>query len=341
MKRLILAAAVLVTSTIAFAGPLKPKTISANAAWFIHLDTEAVKSSTFGKCFLARMKEADTNKFDEMQDKLGIDLQEDVYSLTVFGLGARPTKGINVIISDKKFEVKANANPDDSVVALIDISADAADSLIEHLSQVEEAYKQIEIGDYKVHAMIEPAGDGDEEGEGEIKLLVYVKSSDDAKRKTLIACDNKQLLLTAIKTLEGKAPNLTSNEQSKLYVEPTVGSLVVFSAGDIHQLIGGNGGSKILKGSKAFRLEISEVDDIVLLNASITTKSAEAAKIKADAIQGIIAIARMVLQDEDEDRNALLSLIQGIQFSADDKKINVSFEHAAKELCEILESISD
>ena len=276
-----------------------------------------------------------------MQSKLGIDLEEDVYSLTVFGLGDRPAKGINVIIGDKKLEVTANANPDDSVVALAEISSDAAESLIEHLSEVEEAYRQIVIGDYKVHAMFEPAGDGDEDGLGETKLLVYIKSSDDAKRKTLVACDNKQLLLTAIKTLEGNAPNLTSKKDSKLYVKPRSGCLAVFSAGDIHQLIGGNGSSRILKVSKAFRLEISEADDIVHLNVSITTKSAEIAKNTADVIQGIIAIARMTMQDEDEDPNALLTLAQAIQFSADDKKINMSFEHDATELCELMQSFSE
>lgn len=341
MKRLIFAAAVLVTTTVTLAGPLQPKSIPANATWYIHLDAEAVKSSTFGKCLLDGMKEAGTNEFEEMQSKLGIDLEEDVYSLTVYGLGARPVKGFKVIRGAGRHDDPENANPDDSVVALAEISSDAAESLIERLSEVEEAYKLISVGDYKVHAMIVPAGDGDKDGEGETKLLVYIKSSDDAKRKTLVACDNKQLLLTAIRTLEGNAPNLTSKKDSKLYLKPQSGSLLVLSAGDIHQLTGDNGASKILKRGKAFRLEISEADEIVRLSASMTTKSAEVAKNIADIAQGAIAIARMTMQDEDEDRNALLTLAQGIQFSADDKNINVSFEHAAKELCEILESISD
>ena len=341
MKRLIFAAAVLFITTASLAGPLRPKSIPANATWYIHLDAEAVRSSTFGKCLLAGIEEANTNEFEDMQTKLGIDLQEDVYSFTVFSLGAGPAKGIHAIIGDRRPEVAANANPDDSVVALVELSADAAESLIEHLSEVEEAYKRISIGDYKVHAMIAPASDGEEDGEGETQLLVYIKSNDDAARKTLIACDNKQLLLTAIKTLEGAAPNLTSNKDSKLSLKPRSGSLVVLSAGDIHQLTGSNGGSEIIKVGKAFKLEISEADEIVHLSASMTTKSAELAKNIADAIQGIIAIARMTMQDEDEDLNALLTLAQGLQFSADDKNINVNFEHPARELCEILESISD
>ena len=262
MKRLILAAAVLVTSTVTFAGPLKPKSIPANATWFLHLDAEAVKSSTFGKCMLAGMEAAGADKFEEMQSKLGIDLQKDVYSLTVFGLGKTPKKSLNVLISDDKLEIGANANPAESLVIIAEVNSDAAKSLIEHLSEVKEAYRQVSIGDYKVHAMIKPAREDDEDGESKTKLLVYIKPSDNAKRKTLVVSDKKHLLLTAIKTLAGKAPSITSNEDSALSLRHRAGSLLVMSASDIHELTGGNGGSAILKGSESFNFEISEVDEI-------------------------------------------------------------------------------
>lgn len=338
MKRLIFAAAVLVTTTVTLAGPLKPKLLPASTTWFVHMDAEAVKSSIFGMCLLARMEEAGANEFDEMQSKLGIDLEEDVYSLTVFGLGTRPAKGINVIIGDKRLEVAAIANPDESVAALAVVNSDAARSLIEHLSEVKQAYRQISLGDYKVHAMIEPAGEGDEDGEGETKLLVYIKSSDDPSRKTLVVSDKKQLLLTAIKALEGDAPNLSSNEGSSLSTIARTGSLFVLSASDIHQLTGGNGGSKILKGSKAFSFEISEANGIVHLSASMTTESAELAKYITDAVQGIIAIAQLSMNKEDKDIATILTLAKSIEFNSDDNKINVNFEHSAKELCILMGS---
>lgn len=338
MKRLIFAAVVLVTATVTVAGPLRPKSIPANATWFLHLDAEAVKSSTFGKCMLARLEKEKANNFEEMQSKLGIDLKEDVYSLTVFGLGATPKKGLNVRLSDDKLEIGGLANPADSLVVIAEVSADAAKSLIEHLSEVKEAYRQISVGDYKVHAMIEPVDDDDE---GETKLLVYVKPGDSTKRRTLIVSDEKHLLLAAIKTLAGDAPNLTGKDSLVLSLKHRDGSLLVMSASDIHELTGGNGGSAILKGSEAFSFEISEVDGVVNFNVAVTTESAETAKNIMVMAQGALAFAAhmsMQSDNEDEDLAALLTLAQSLNFKADDKQLSVSFEHSAKELCELVEA---
>jgi hypothetical protein len=89
MKRLLLAAAAILYGAAAEAAPPNPKLVPADAKWAVHLDMEALLDASLVEKAVDRWMEEENGEFalNHVKRMFGVDLREDVKSLTLYNAG--------------------------------------------------------------------------------------------------------------------------------------------------------------------------------------------------------------------------------------------------------------
>jgi hypothetical protein len=83
------------------AAPIQRADVPADAAWVLHLDLDALRSTAIGKHILSEMsKPENENKLAAFQASFGIDLKTDMHGMTVFSAGPAPEDGVLLAYAD-------------------------------------------------------------------------------------------------------------------------------------------------------------------------------------------------------------------------------------------------
>lgn len=95
-------ATLLLAPLTAPAAPLNPAELSADADWFLHVDTESVMNGPAGAMLRSKMTEKKAAKLRNFERIFGFHLLDDVNDITLWGSADIPNKGL--LILDARFD---------------------------------------------------------------------------------------------------------------------------------------------------------------------------------------------------------------------------------------------
>ena len=327
-----LATAVLSTASVACAGSLNPDAIPAAAQWIVHIDVEAMNSTMVGSCLIERLQRQEENPFDAIEAELGIKPLEDLYSLTAFGSGKPPAKGVAVEVTDEEVSIGAIARPGENAVFLA-VTNDAIEKLIEKLSADEERYSSADLAGHTVHTWSDADGDK--------QWHLYQEAIGGGARRVVLVSDNSDARAEALEVLAGDAPSLADVKDAGAMVSPRVGSIIFAVANDIKALSGDGGASALLQQTDKITVNISEQEGLARLLVSVRAKSAEAATTITQVLEGAIAMATLAMDPNAKETASIRALVRGLEFSSDGRRMSLEIEQPAEVVCQLLEMLKD
>lgn len=322
------AAATLLFSTTALAGPLNPNYIADDARWIFHVDVEGFLNSDLGKCMLEAHGD-DMEGVDEINEALGIDLLHDVLGLTIYADDAADGK-MNVKMDDDEVEVSAHADAHERAVAVV-VMTQAADAMLERIKQ-DESYAEVTKGDITLHSFVDH--------DSEMRHLLYIKPGESPNQRIVVAGPNIDPVIHGVNVVNGKAKNIKNGEPRIPIVMPHPGSLAFATAAELEGLDGDNPASQILDKSSQIMLDFGEHDGNAFTVMAVTAKTEEDANNISQILQGLTALGRMVLANEDE-AEELLDLLNAVKFQSSDKHIVAMIKLPSERACEMIKEAAE
>ncbi len=320
--------ALLSTASVAWAGAFNPDAVSVEARWVVHLDVEALTSSEFGACLIKGLQDQEEDPLSEMESETGINLLEDIFSLTAYGTGEPPAKGVSVEVTGEDVSVGAVVRPGENAV-VVAVMSDAIDHLIQKLADDEQRYEEISRAGYTIHSWADEDSDA--------RWYLYQQATENDARRLVLASDNSDALFEGIRVLAGDAPSLADvNGDDRQFPHPD--SILFASVDDIGDLAGHKAASELLKQTKRLAVNLSETQGNVLLSISADTDSPEAATTIMQVIQGALAMATLAVDPNDDEGAAFITLVQNLNFTVEGRRMSLEFQQPAEVLCQLLEA---
>lgn len=322
-----LTTALLSTASVAWAGAFNPDTVSVEARWVVHLDVEALTSSEIGACLIKGLQSQEENPLGRVEAEIGINPFEDVYSLTAYGTGEPPAKGVSIEVTGEDVSVGAVARPGENAV-VVAVMSDAIDAFIQQLAADEQRYEKISRAGYTIHSWADQDSD--------VRWYLYQQPTENDARRLVLASDSSDALFDGIRVLAGDAPSLADvNRDDRQLPQP--GSILFASVDDIGDLAGHAAASELLKRTKRLAVNLAEHQGIVLLSISANTDSPEVATTIIQIIQGALAVATLAVDPNDDDAAAFRTLVQNLTFTTEGRRMSLEFQQPAEVLCQLLE----
>ncbi len=322
-----LTTALLSTISVAWAGAFNPDAVSVEARWVVHLDIEALTSSKLGACLIKGLQSQEENPLTQMEAEIGINSLEDIYSLTAYGTGEPPAKGVSIEVTGEDVSVGAVARGENAVV--VAVMSDAIDALIQQLAADEQRYEKISRAGYTIHSWADQGSDA--------RWYLYQQPTENGARRLVLASDNSDALFAGIRVLAGDAPSLADvNRDDRQLPQP--GSILFASVDDIGDLAGQEAASELLKRTKQLVVDLVEHQGMVHLNISAQTDSPEAATTIIQIIQGALAMATLAVDPNDDEAAAFRTLVQNLTFTTEGRRMSLEFQQPAEVLCQLLEA---
>jgi hypothetical protein len=312
MKCLITAslATIIVSSTIATAGPLNKDWVAADAQWIIHVDVAALLDSTVGRFILEHGEalDLDLDDLDEFKQETGLDPRTDLKSVTVYGTGAEPGE-------------------DGVIVA---VTNDRVDQAIEMLLDNDEVPIREREMDGKTIYVI--GGGGDRH-----YLAIEPRRGN---RRILVLSDDRHILAKALKVIDNEAPSLSMGRSKIPGNDPQDGSLVFVAVGDIEAFGDSGPASRIIRMSDGFTADIGEIDGVLIVRATVSADSPEIAQDITEVIQGMVALGRIVAAQQPELR-PIAQLADSLKVRTDGSRIAIKIRYDANELLQHVATLID
>jgi len=306
MKTALTAAALGILATLvtapAVAGPLRPERVGADAEWVVHVDVEALTRSAIGRFVLEHAGDLgiDMSEIEKVRGELGIDPRTDVFSVTAYG----PTA----------------AGEDDGVIVAV-TNGNADEAMARVMAMPEIRAELLDVDGYPVHALT----DEDE--------TMYVHLRPDGDRRILVAGDDRESLLRALRVLDGRAGD--AKKAAVITRPPGSGSIVFAAVRDADLLEEFEPASDIARLSEMVTIDVGESDGALFALAAITAGNEQDSRDVAQVVQGLIALGRLVAGQE-PDLEPLRELASALQVTAEGSQIRVQFEYDTRPLIEAM-----
>jgi len=287
-------------SAASLAGPLNKAWVAPDAAWVVHVDMDAMRSSTLGAFITEHRKELELEGLAEFKSETGIDPLADLKGVTVYG--SSPTPG--------------------DCVAIVTATS-AVDAAMAKLAEKEKGLKTITEGSYTLYTWKEHG----------TERFGYVRPGANPDERLVLAAAEKPRLLEAIKRLEapGEAPT-----EGALTATPKAGSVLFVSATAMKGLPDADA-SMMLQKMRGLRFDCGESAGEVFAELNVTAGSSEDATNLLQAAQGGMAIARMCA-GSDPELKELVKASERVKLSSDEKTVRASVKCPSAELKQLLAS---
>ncbi len=287
-------------ASVTHAGPLDLKQIAADAQWFVHSDTDQMRSSPVIEKSYQAMAEEWPDKLeghmDSLHDDFGIDMQSGLHSITVYG--------------------KKLGKPTGVLIAHVDVNKEVLEGKLKEAA----GYEATEHGKYTVHCF-------DSGEHGPMVLMFYAPT-------TLIVGRGAAEVSAAADVLDGKAPNLTAKKKSPLAAKVPADAMLVaraigLSEADLPVK------SSLLKQSDAVSLSFGIKEDEVFLDGELVAKTADVAPLFQTVFNGSRDWALLQLGNDP----AIAKLLNTFTLKVAGKKVIANWKASADELWTQGESI--
>lgn len=289
----------------ALAGGLDRTQVDAQAKWVAHLDVERFRGSQF----FQELKAADKNGEIEqglarVASEQGIQLLDDVYSVTAYGTAVGPEHGIVLL--------QANAHVEAALT----------------LWQQKAGAKAVRIGERDCLQW----GAGDNGG-----YSCLLPAAEGSERRTIVLSKSLGEIGLALDVLAKKRPGLDTAAQSELYTEPAAGTFAYVAASGILDELAGPAGrgvqpvSAAARLTKGVRIEVGESAGSLFVDLRLRTERPEDAQKVQRILDGLLAMPGL-LQGDSETAEVLDRLTQAVHVEALAEVAHVRFQYGAQAL---------
>ena len=297
-------------ASFASADGLRKEFVPANAKWLAHVDVEGIRRSKTATSLSGRMDilalkhDAD---IDEFERELGIEIERDILSVTIYGTTDAVDHPVVVIHATSE----------------IDRAMRRVETLPEH--------RRDAVAGHRVHRL---ARDGSGESGA---WTMYVLADGDERH--LVLADDDEELAHGIRLLEGKGKSLASVEGGALTATPREGSLVFVSIpSGFTKLAEIEATSAVVRLAKSATFDLSERRGELRATLTVSTDNVDDATKVAQVVQGAMALASLAASDG-EAPSALRNLIGALTVDTRGSTVHVSFRYDAERLIEDLQSL--
>jgi hypothetical protein len=279
------AAFVLGLASLAQAGPIDLKDVSADVKWAAHLDVDGlVASSAFKKVREEIVKEHPEveSHLSMLRTMLHFDPLSDLHGITIYGTQLKKDTGVAIIrakVDEKLLLEMVKNNPEHQVIA---------------------------YGKYELHTWRKDTQKHDNATFFKPDVIVFGATLDELK--------------AALDVLDGTKPNFAAQNESAAGLIPP-GTIFVAGAKDLAEA-NLHPESSLAKQADSALLVAGEKEGQVFVRATLNVKDAEIAKQLKAVVDGGVALLTLV-KDETPDPVALKQLIDGVKTSLNDKTITV------------------
>jgi hypothetical protein len=262
MKRLLLLAALAATTMNSMAAPLSRQDVGADPALLVHVDADALRSTTVGKAVLA---DPDVQtKLGAVQAMFNFDFRTQLHGFTIYTAMDHAEDPVLIIYAD--FEP-------DRLIALA------------------KAFPGFRVDTNGTHTIYNWVDEKKKSADGTPR--VYATLAD----HRLMFGKTEPALMAALDVIDGKSPAFSG---SKLLLEAAPGELVVaqgralkFSVDD------GNPSAAIFQASKSVRVQLGETGDNVAAKVSFEAKDEDSANQISAMVNGLLALLRFQKDNPD------------------------------------------
>lgn len=269
----------------AIAGPLVPSRVLPDATWVVHLDIEGMVNSNIGRQLLSGEfgEELRADIEEDFVREMGIDPLRDLRGVTIFG------------------------HTDEETEALILISANnGIDAPLAKLPDLVPNYNAIREGDRVVHTW--------RDNEETVYAYAAPGAGGNGERVVLFSGNIDELRRGMLRLEAGGAETAPALSDGKA---PSPGSFFFVSADRIPGMgDADDGASAMLRYARQIVFDAGEQGNEFRASARITTDDAADATTMLQAVQGMMAMGRMIASSEPE-MAPLVKLADGCRASAD------------------------
>lgn len=291
------------------AGGLHKEWVAHDATWILHVDVEAAMDSTLGRALLSEESDIhlDFHELEEIEHELGLDLREDLLSVTLYGTETEP----------------------DEVAVAIAVMTPEADEAMETLVNHEEVDVRESVVDGRTFHVIHDGGE---------KCYIHMRQGEEEDERIVLISEHRRAILDALDVIEGEASNMADEEPAGLAGVPRSGSIAFLAATnvgtmpDMHEL------GQILKLSDAITIDIGERRGKTYAEGAISTADVQTARDIVEVIEGVIALGR-VLPQMDPELAPLEELSEAFEVTRDGSRLTLRLQIDSVDLIEVLEEV--
>ena len=288
----------------ALADELEPAYVPAESRFVLHFDMEAFLETELWQIVSEEkelMNEIEVDGLQEFRDEFGLDPLEDLYSITVFG---------------SKIE--------DGSGTIIAVTSDRIEDAIGRLS-LEEGYERFQEGGMVLHSV-----------EG---TYAHVMERRDGRRVVVVG-EERGEVLSAASVVQGHARSL-SDGQGALNPRPAAGSIVHLSAIDFSGLDEFEPASQVFGLAQGIQFDFGEAGRSLFANVTVDTDTPEAALDIADTVEGLMALARLALRNQNEVPSEVRGLLSSVRVNTGGNSVTIDFEYGTRALFDLVRSLED
>lgn len=312
MRYLNSATLILALAGAAHAGPLVPGRVLPDATWVVHIDIESMVNSNVGRTILATEIGAEMrNEIEtEFGNELGMNPLNDLRSVTIFG----------------------HSEEEDQALFLIS-GTSVIDQVLERIPQEVPNYNAIREGDRVVHTWDE--GDG----EGADRMYAYAAPGGGANERVVLLSGSLDELRRGMLRIEGGGAEMSpALSNGRL---PAPGSFIFVSADELPGMDDAdNDASAMLRYARGLVFDAGEQGDELRAAARITTDGVEDATTMLQAVQGMMAVGRMIATSEPEIA-PLMKLADGCRATTEGATLVVSLTLDRNVVSSVLTQIAE
>jgi len=249
------AAAACAVTLAARAASLNPKDLASDPALVVHLDADALKSTSVGKLLLAD-QDVQT-KLAAVQAMFSFDLRSNLHGLTIYTTMDHSQEGVLILYAD--FE------PDRLIT----------------LAKAFPGYHSETNGSYVIYNWLDEKKKGND---GAPRIYAAISGH------RLIFGKSEPVLTAALDVMAGKADNYTG---TKMLLKPADGELIVAQGAVLKFTVeDGNPSAAVFQASKVVRFKLGEASEKVGAVVSFEAKDADSANQISAMLNGLLALVK-------------------------------------------------
>jgi len=288
----ILIVSVLLAAVPAPGGPLVKSRVSGSANWVAHVDIEQFNNTQIGRLIREELRnqgvEEDLTNFANIFSFHPLD---DVRNVTAYGQGQNPEKA--VVLIEGKFD---------------------KEQLLTVL-RFNPSYEEAKYGDIVIHSWVdEKKQDLNDSNVGRMYGCFY-------NDELIVMGAGLEAVKQTIDVLNGSARNAASGVFSQAALN-TKGAFFTAAANNIGEIVGEDPEAAVLREGDLLGLAIGETESKFYIDLSLTTKSEEAAQNVSTFLEGILAFAKLL----GEEQPGLAEMANMTKLSCVGKTVKVHFE---------------
>lgn len=291
-------AAVTVAATgapVAMAGPLDTSWLPEDVSWVVHVDFEAILDSSLGDMINENLSEI-TQQMHAGNEQFSLDAGKDLFGVTVYGV----------------------ERASDEPIAILYASS-AIDDVLDALKAEAPGWSEVKTDEgYYMQSW-----SWDDMGAGDGRMFLFQGARDDLN--VIIVGEDLDDVTSAVNVIKGKKQSYSTVDNHDLTIKPGHGSMVyanVSSLGDVPHW--GHGGPEITQFAKSAVIELREDDDTMELDVRVRTDDTEMAREMSDVVNGMLALGRLMGNQEKELRD-LMELARGLRLDVDGDILHLQF----------------